>query len=154
MVRRFEQKNITATNIIIAITILIYLIQESIPQGGLLLGLNNMALVFKTRQYGLLTGAVGLTVAGYAANKLRKKLSSEAILVRKTKEGKPLPPKKVKAEQAQLEKRILTQNGEVVQVKGPMDGLKARKLLDQEKQFYKRTKESLTSRMGKLFKRP
>ena len=40
MVRRFEQKNITATNIIIAITILIYLIQESIPQGGLLLGLN------------------------------------------------------------------------------------------------------------------
>jgi hypothetical protein len=113
-----------------------------------------MALVFKTRQYGLLTGAVGLTVAGYAANKLRKKLSSEAILVRKTKEGKPLPPKKVKAEQAQLEKRILTQNGEVVQVKGPMDGLKARKLLDQEKQFYKRTKESLTSRMGKLFKRP
>ena len=103
-----------------------------------------MALVFKTRQYGLLT----------AIGKVRQKFTSEAVLVRKTKEGKPLPPKKVKAEQAQLEKRILTQNGEVVQVKGPMDGVKARKLLDQEKQFYKRTKESLTSRMGKLFKRP
>ena len=40
MLRSYNQSKFTATNILIAITIIMYIIQESINQGGLLFGLN------------------------------------------------------------------------------------------------------------------
>jgi len=40
MVDKFTKKDLTATNVIIGITILMYIIQINIPQGGLYLGLN------------------------------------------------------------------------------------------------------------------
>jgi len=40
MVDKFTKKDLTATNIIIALTVLMYVIQINVPQGGLYLGLN------------------------------------------------------------------------------------------------------------------
>ncbi len=46
MLRSYNQSKFTATNIIIAITIIMYIIQESINQGGLLFGLNMYFVVY------------------------------------------------------------------------------------------------------------
>jgi len=46
MTTRFSKKDFTATNILIIITILMYIIQINIPKGGLLLGLNLYFLVY------------------------------------------------------------------------------------------------------------
>ena len=40
MLRNFSKKDFTATNILIIITVLMYVIQINIPKGGLLFGLN------------------------------------------------------------------------------------------------------------------
>lgn len=46
MLKKFTRKDFTATNILIIITVLIYIIQINIVQGGLLLGLNLYFLVY------------------------------------------------------------------------------------------------------------
>ena len=46
MLRKFSKKDFTATNILIIITVLMYIIQINIPQGGLLFGLNLYFLVY------------------------------------------------------------------------------------------------------------
>ena len=46
MLKRFSKKDFTATNIIIFITVVMYLIQINIAQGGLLFGLNLYFLVY------------------------------------------------------------------------------------------------------------
>lgn len=46
MLKNFSKKDFTATNILIIITVLIYIIQINIPQGGLFLGLNLYFLVY------------------------------------------------------------------------------------------------------------
>lgn len=46
MLKRFSKKDFTATNILIIITVLMYIIQINIPQGGLFLGLNLYFLVY------------------------------------------------------------------------------------------------------------
>lgn len=46
MSKRITKKDFTATNILIIITILMYLIQINIPNGGLLLGLNLYFVVY------------------------------------------------------------------------------------------------------------
>ena len=46
MSKQFTKKDFTATNILIIITILMYLIQINIPNGGLLLGLNLYFVVY------------------------------------------------------------------------------------------------------------
>lgn len=46
MLKSFSKKDFTATNILIIITILMYVIQINIPKGGLLFGLNLYFLVY------------------------------------------------------------------------------------------------------------
>ena len=46
MLKNFSKKDFTATNILIIITVLVYIIQINIPQGGLLLGLNLYFMVY------------------------------------------------------------------------------------------------------------
>ena len=46
MLKKFTRKDFTATNILIIITVLMYIIQINIVQGGLLLGLNLYFLVY------------------------------------------------------------------------------------------------------------
>ena len=46
MLKRFNKKDFTATNILIIITVLMYIIQINIPKGSLLLGLNLYFLVY------------------------------------------------------------------------------------------------------------
>lgn len=46
MLKRFSKKDFTATNILIIITVLMYIIQINISQGGLFLGLNLYFLVY------------------------------------------------------------------------------------------------------------
>ncbi len=46
MLKRFNKKDFTATNILIIITVLMYIIQINIPNGSLLLGLNLYFLVY------------------------------------------------------------------------------------------------------------
>lgn len=43
---KFTRKDFTATNIIIAITVIMYIIQINIPKGGLFMGLNMYFLVY------------------------------------------------------------------------------------------------------------
>lgn len=46
MLKRFSKKDFTATNVIILITVIMYIIQINIPQGGLLFGLNLYFMVY------------------------------------------------------------------------------------------------------------
>ena len=46
MLKNFSKKDFTATNILIIITVLMYVIQINIPKGGLLFGLNLYFLVY------------------------------------------------------------------------------------------------------------
>ena len=46
MLKNFSKKDFTATNILIIITVLMYIIQINIPKGGLLFGLNLYFLVY------------------------------------------------------------------------------------------------------------
>ena len=46
MLRNFSKKDLTATNILIFITVVMYIIQINTPQGGLLFGLNLYFLVY------------------------------------------------------------------------------------------------------------
>ena len=46
MLRNFSKKDFTATNILIIITVLTYIIQINIPKGGLLFGLNLYFLIY------------------------------------------------------------------------------------------------------------
>lgn len=46
MLKKFNKKDFTATNILIIITVLMYIIQINIPKGSLLLGLNLYFLVY------------------------------------------------------------------------------------------------------------
>lgn len=46
MTKKFTKKDFTATNILIVITVLAYVIQINIPKGGLLFGLNLYFLVY------------------------------------------------------------------------------------------------------------
>ena len=46
VLKRFSKKDFTATNILIFITVVMYIIQINIPQGGLLFGLNLYFLVY------------------------------------------------------------------------------------------------------------
>lgn len=46
MIKKFTKKDFTATNILIIITVLSYIVQINIPNGGLLLGLNLYFLVY------------------------------------------------------------------------------------------------------------
>ena len=45
MLKNFSKKDLTATNILIFITVVMYIIQIKTPQGGLLFGLNLYFLV-------------------------------------------------------------------------------------------------------------
>ena len=46
MINKFTKKDFTATNILIIITVLVYIVQINIPSGGLLLGLNLYFLIY------------------------------------------------------------------------------------------------------------
>jgi rhomboid protease GluP len=46
MLKKFSKKDFTATNVIIFITVIMYLIQINIPNGGLIFGLNLYFLVY------------------------------------------------------------------------------------------------------------
>lgn len=46
MLKNFSKKDLTATNILIFITVIMYIIQINTPQGGLLFGLNLYFLVY------------------------------------------------------------------------------------------------------------
>lgn len=46
MLKRFSKKDFTATNVIILITVIMYIIQINIPQGELLFGLNLYFMVY------------------------------------------------------------------------------------------------------------
>ncbi len=46
MLNKFSKKDFTATNILIIITVLVYILQINISSGGLLLGLNLYFLVY------------------------------------------------------------------------------------------------------------
>lgn len=46
MLKRFNRRDFTATNVIILITVIMYIIQINIPQGGLLFGLNLYFMVY------------------------------------------------------------------------------------------------------------
>ena len=46
MLKNFSKKDFTATNILIIITVLVYIVQINIPNGGLLLGLNLYFMVY------------------------------------------------------------------------------------------------------------
>ena len=46
VLKRFSKKDFTVTNILIFITVVMYIIQINIPQGGLLFGLNLYFLVY------------------------------------------------------------------------------------------------------------
>ncbi|WP_368029575.1 rhomboid family intramembrane serine protease [Arcobacter sp. s6] len=46
MLKNFSRKDFTATNILIVITVIMYIIQINIPQGGLLFGLNLYFLIY------------------------------------------------------------------------------------------------------------
>ena len=46
MINKFTKKDFTATNILIIITVLVYIVQINISSGGLLLGLNLYFLIY------------------------------------------------------------------------------------------------------------
>jgi hypothetical protein len=46
MTKKFTKKDFTATNILIIITVLSYIVQINIPKGGLLFGLNLYFLIY------------------------------------------------------------------------------------------------------------